>query len=288
MEPKSLVLFCLGQSNSHGHGTQLPIYKTKRQFTKVFGLSREKNQSYNLHDIEWKSFQYAGMNLGESQDNTYCLAQSFADLWQDAADTGTILPDLYLVQISVGAQGIAETEKNGYNMWYPKRKPVLIPGDLHQVNISLTPLACQILSLTMTNLRRKGSVGILGLHWNQWETEVDTGGLSILNASENYTKLFSFFDQAIGQPYPLYLYKPLSAVYNNPVGVKVLTDVFETFCNQRFLTKMLDLSQAYFFDLSAENQGIFQSDLVHYHSLSHTWFALQQWNDYQKERQGQL
>ena len=181
------LLIVMGQSNAHAHATRLPEDEIIRTPLKnVHGLSREFNQFYDLTDVTWSGFTTGGMNLGENQDDTCCLANVFAAKWQKAINEGADLPDLYVVQISVGGQGIAEFEVHGWNMWYSMRAPKLKPGVFGVCDISLYPLATDILSLAVMNLIAAGKKPrIIGLHWNQWETEADTGSKALNDAEAN-------------------------------------------------------------------------------------------------------
>ncbi|MBP8989459.1 MAG: hypothetical protein KBG64_04480 [Clostridia bacterium] len=270
------LLIVLGQSNAHGHKTRLPADQRILQPLKnVYGLSREKNQAFDLPDVTWSGFTSFGMNLGETQDHTCCLATEFARLWQRHIDEGNELglPDLYVIQISVGGQGIASSEKFG-NMWYKDREPILKPGHLFEVDISLYPLTVQILEKAVWNLRCAGKVPkVIGLHWNQWETEVDTGGDAIRQAGENLTQLFRGFREAAGQDFVIYLYRPLSEVYQNPEGLKVMTDILNDFTKDAAHYQWIDLSKSELYDERLQNKGIFQDDGVHYHCEAHKWFA---------------
>lgn len=272
------LLVVMGQSNAHGHGTKLP---QEEQITTplsgVFGLARTENQAYGLTDVTWSGFCTGGMNLGETQDHTYCLAESFARKWQAAQDSGEELPPLYVVQISIGAQGIARVEKNGCNMWYPEREKCMRIGSLEGVDISLYPLATEILSLTVKNLLSAGKQPrVIGVHWNQWETEVDTGGDSIRDAESNYRRFFEGFREAMGMDFPLWLYYPRSLVYQNPEGLAFMQELFTRFAKADERIRMMDPGQAPFFDASRPDQGIFMEDLVHYLPRTHRWFAEEQ------------
>lgn len=269
------LLFVFGQSNAHGHGTRLPdTEKIIKPLTNVFGLSCKYNQAYGLNDVVWSGFVTEGMNLGETQDHTYCLAESFARIWQSRSNEGENLPPLYIVQISVGGMGIAEQERDGLNMWWRGRKPVMMPGKLGTADISLYPLAVQIISLAVRNLRDSGKTPrILGLHWNQWETEADTGGTSILEAENNYRELFDGFRKAAQIPCPIWLYKPLSDVYGNPSGVKALAELFEKFVHSGEDYHMIDLTQSSYWKPERADKGIFQEDMVHYSPEVQRYFA---------------
>ena len=109
MKNQPVVFILLGQSNAVGH--DLPMQeqdKIKIPLKNVFGLSRVHNQSYDHASLVWDGYVSAGMNLAEEQDDTYSLANCLARRWQDAIDGGVTLPDLYIVHIAIGAQGVTE------------------------------------------------------------------------------------------------------------------------------------------------------------------------------------
>lgn len=270
------ILIIFGQSNAHGYGTILP--EKKKIITpcsKVKGLLRKDNQSYEIKDVTWSGFTTEGMNLGETQDHTCCVASEFARRWEKISEQKD-LPLLYIIQISIGAQGINEFEQDKCNMWFPDRAPVLIPGNFEKVNISLYPLAIHILELVMQNLKKSGKdPKIIGLHWNQWETEVGTGKMALDNAEENYLKIFEGFRNAVGIPCPIYLYKPISEVYNNEEGRNEISSLFEKFANSNMGIEVIDILKSALWNPNHVDKGIFQEDLVHYNMEAHDWFA--QW-----------
>ncbi|MEG1875537.1 MAG: hypothetical protein RR185_08210 [Angelakisella sp.] len=277
------VLIVLGQSNAHGHGTQLAkSQQLIAPLKNVKGLARSHNQSFGLSDVTWSGFTSFGMNLGETQDNTCCLAEQFARRWQGYIDAGNpySLPDLYVIQISIGAMGVDRDERDGLNMWWPERPRVLQPGSLGIADISLYPLATEIFGLAMQNLKGSGKTPrIIGLHWNQWETEVDTGGAVLARAKENYRRLFSGFRDALGSAYPLYLYRPISQVYQNPEGLLAMDALLTSFAQQDARVRLLDLTESVLYRPEREDKGIFQPDLVHYSPAAHGWFADMQLHD---------
>lgn len=272
------LLIVLGQSNAHGHGTQLSREELPEQpFSNVYGLPRSHNQTYGLEEVVWEPFRMQDMNLGETQDYTCCLAGEFARLWQDAIEDGGNLPDLYTIQISIGAQGIDEHEIDGKNMWWGERNPVMRPGKLEEADISLYPLAIQILGAAVRQLKSMGKKPvILGLHWNQWETEVESGGEVLQRAEENYCRLFEGFYKALGERCPTYLYYPLSRVYKNEEGRKKLAGVFERLTEKSENFRLINLSNSPLWNPKREDGGIFQEDLVHYSKDAQRWFAKMQ------------
>ena len=85
-----------------------------------------------------------------------------------AIDGGAALPDLYIVHIAIGAQGVTERY-----MWYPDRAPVLVPGKLGTVNISLHSFTEHILSLVREYMEKIGKDARYVLHWRGGEEEGD-------------------------------------------------------------------------------------------------------------------
>lgn len=277
-ERDAAVLISFGQSNSHGHGTRLPEdQRIQTPMGHVFGLPRTKNQSYDCQKVQWSGYTSFGMNLGEIQDHTCCLATEFARLWQAEIDQGAALPDLYIIQISVGAQGVHKTEAYGWNMWYPDRPPVLKDGTDGPLDISLYPLAIHILNCAMDSFRAMGKTPkILGLHWNQWETEVETAGEALDCAQENYRRIFDGFRQAVGLQFPIYLYRPISEYYQKPEALVRINQIFDQMMAQDHDLQMLDLRTSPLWNPELETKGIFQADLVHYCNEAHRWFAQEQ------------
>ena len=143
MNKKKQVFILLGQSNATGHASPMTEEdRIKEPLTNVYGLQRCNNQSFDITKLTWSHYLGAGTNLAEEQDDTYSLANCFAKKWQSAIDEGEKLPDLYIIQIAIGAEGV--TEKY---MWYPEREKKIIPGKLGTVDISMYPLALHIFSL---------------------------------------------------------------------------------------------------------------------------------------------
>ena len=148
---RAAVFVLLGQSNAVGHA--IPMEETDKICTplkNVFGLKRETNQSFDNNGLYWSGYTSGEMNLAEEQDHTYSVANCLAKLWQDEIDNGNKhnLPDLYIVHIAIGAQGVTK----GY-MWNPDYERKIIPGILGTVKISLYPFTTHILSMVKKSLR---------------------------------------------------------------------------------------------------------------------------------------
>ena len=104
---KVAVFMLFGQSNAVGHAMPMEekdIINTPLK--NVYGLSRDKNQSFDTTELIFEGYTSHSMNLAEKQDNTYSVANCLAQRWQNDIDAGVDLPDLYIIHIAIGAQGV--------------------------------------------------------------------------------------------------------------------------------------------------------------------------------------
>ncbi len=264
------VIFIEGQSNAHAHGRFLiEKDRIKEPLKNVFSLDRAENQSFEITDVTWTGFKTFGNNLGETQDNTASMAYYLAKMWQNAIDNGIKLPNLYIVQISIGGQGIV----NG--MWNPKRPEKLHPGQLCEVDISLYPLALKINSLVMQNLKRqfKNPV-VLGLHWIGSESDSCKDTVNKEGIEELYDSFFEGLLNSIGAP-PLYLYK---LVFGE---IEVADQSGKDIINSLFLRQIKRYNNAFLvetdkiedYNKEKPDRGIFARDNIHYLEKVHKWFA---------------
>ena len=200
------VFILLGQSNAVGHA--LPMEDTDKitePLTHVFGLSRDKNQRLDIDKLTFSGYTSAGMNLAETQDDTYSLANCLAAQWETEAERNPALPDLYIVHIAVGAQGVG----SGY-MWNPDYPEALIPGPLGTVRISLFPYTEHILSLIKPYFTERGiPYDILSLHWRGGENDAGNGTPDVIipRVEPVYRQLFSMFTRSLGKMPPTVLYE---------------------------------------------------------------------------------
>ncbi len=279
------LLVVLGQSNAHAHSTKLPENEIiSVPLKNVWGLDREYNQAYGLDDVTWTGFTTGGMNLGETQDHTCCLANLFAKKWQNTIDNGADLPDLYVIQISVGAQGVAEFEMHGNNMWWPFRELILKPGPLGECNISLYPLTTEILSLAVVNLTMQGKKPqVIGLHWNQWETEVHTGSKALNDAKANFENLFWGLFTALGSDktgknIPFYLYRAITDNYE-PSRLDRMNEILDGFRDSLADCRIIDARESELYNDTPKTHGIFMPDGIHYTPEANRYFTECQWKD---------
>lgn len=275
---KAAVFILLGQSNAVGHG--IPMKEEDKILTplaNVFGLSREHNQRLDLDALTWSGYTSFGMNLAEEQDNTYSVANCLAALWQKQIDGGKVLPDLYIVQIAIGAQGVTE----GY-MWHPDRAPQLIPGKLGKVDISLFPFTSRVLSLLDKSFAEKGiDYEILGLHWRGGENDVSATAEHLHEHLENvYCRIFDEFDRLLGHP-PTVLHRlvcPDRMTDTDSTGGKLermhyINEVFEKLTARREGISIFDARQAPQFIPDVRGNGLFIADAVHFTPEVNAWVA---------------
>lgn len=255
LKKKAEVLILLGQSNAVGHGIPMAERDVIREpLTHVFGLSRERNQTLYPTRLTFSGYLSAGMNLAEEQDDTYSLANCLAAQWEQAAEMDTDLPDLYIVQIAIGAQGVGP----GY-MWNPEYPEQLIPGKLGTVTISLFPYTRRILSLLKPTFAQLGvEYHILGIHWRGGEndTVTDRPEVMIPLLRPIYRQLFDMFRDSLGE-------LPKTVLYQVACGMRNYerTDI-ENLDDMRVMIPALN---EMFADFARENEAI---TLFHPFSLS--------------------
>lgn len=266
---KKAVVFIAGQSNAHAHGQKLPESEwITEPLANVFSLDREPNQSYDISRVVWSGFTTAGKNLGESQDHTASLGYHLAKMWQSAIDGGAALPDLYIVQISIGSQGII----NG--MWNRDTEKVLIPGPLGTVKIALFPLAQHIYKLVMEDL---GDPEMLGFHWLGSEQEIWHEAYKAPDIEERYDHFFDTLLAAIGKRCPVYFYETYFKLACRRFGIPdeagdgVNAAIYRQ--QERLGAALVRAKECPFWDESAQGYGIFAPDNGHYLAKVQQWFA---------------
>ena len=272
---KAAVFILLGQSNAVGH--QLPMEEQDKILTPlshVFGLRREENQSYNNAALTWTGYTSYGMNLAEEQDHTYSIANCLAQQWQDAVDTGEQLPDLYIVQIAIGAQGIT-----GHYMWNPGYPHILTPGKLGTVKLALTPFTTHILSLLKDSIRARGAEPeIIGIHWRGGENDFYDGGEVYRPVLKSlYRQIFGGFYEALGENAPTVLHRLVCFERpQTPQGLDNLhfiNRVFDELAAEDPNVSVFDIRQAPYYVPDVPGYGLFKADGVHFATEVNQWVA---------------
>ena len=279
---KASVFILLGQSNAVGHAVPMreeDVINTPLK--NVFGLSREKNQSFDNTNLTWSGYTSFGMNLAEEQDNTYSIANCLATLWQQQTDNGNPydLSDLYIIQIAIGAQGVTQPY-----MWYPERKPKLIPGKLGVVDISLFPFTKHVFSLLDNSFAQMGKeYEIIGLHWRGGEND-STESMDYLSEhlEQIYDHMFNDFNHLLKNP-PIILHKivchdrmnDLDPSGNNVNRMHYINEVFERLAQKYENISIFDPHTCPQYIPNIRGNGLFINDVVHFTPEVNTWIAEQ-------------
>lgn len=271
---KKAVFILMGQSNATGHGIPMtPEDRIERPLKNVFGLHRDHNQSFDISELTWSGYTSCGMNLAETQDHTYSVANCLAARWQNAIDGGAALPDLYMIQIAIGAQGVRE----GY-MWHPDREPKLIPGKLGTVDISLHPFSMHIFSLLQESL---GEFEIIGLHWRGGENDAyDEPEQMYGMVQPVYLRLLEDWSRVLNYP-PVILHRIVAHeryTDRDPSGrrlesMHIINGIFDEMAERFANVSVFDVRACPEFIPDVRGNGIFKSDMVHFTPEVNAWVA---------------
>ena len=274
---KVAVFMLFGQSNATGHAMPMEEQDIiKEPLKNVFGLNREPNQSFDTEKLKFTGYTSYGMNLAENQDNTYSVANCLAKRWQSDIDSGIELPDLYIIHISIGSQGI-------YGMWNPDRPKKLIPGRLGDCDISMYPLAIHVLTLFKKHLAENElEPDYVGIHWRGGEQEFWQGIPQLENRLKPlYIRLIDGIRGVLGENAPFVFHRmPFVQVTKNadPTGkcfdsMNYINGVFEQLAGELPCVSVFDVRRAPFYDEKAWDYGIFRWDLIHYLGKTNDWVA---------------
>lgn len=271
---KKAVFILMGQSNATGHGIPMaPEDRIESPLSNVFGLHRQPNQSFDTQKLVWSGYTSGGMNLAETQDHTYSVANCLAGLWQRSIDGGAGLPDLYIIQIAIGAQGV----RQGY-MWHPDREPRLIPGKLGTVDISLHPFCMHIFSLLKESL---GEFEIIGLHWRGGENDAYDDPEQMYDMVQPvYRRLLEDWSRVLENP-PIILHKIVAHeryTDRDPTGRKlesmhIINRVFAEMAEEYPHVSLFDVRACPEYIPDVRGNGIFKSDMVHFTPAVNQWVA---------------
>lgn len=274
------VYILLGQSNAVGYATLMPENeRITAPLKNVFGLKRDPNLSYDIPELVWTGYTSDGTILGEENDHTCSVSNCLARLWQDAKDNGSDLPDLYVINISVGSEGVT-----GEYMWSPEREKILVPGKLGKVNISLCELAAHVFSLLKKSFEKLGkSYEIIGIHWRGGEQDFTLGEAALAKAGlkEIYEKLFGIFYESLGQIPPVILHRLVCfdrALELDPTGaflknLHFINRVFDDLARENENVSVFDVRMAPQYVPDVPGNGIFIGDHVHFTSEVNMWVA---------------
>ncbi|MED7948812.1 galactose-binding domain-containing protein [Streptomyces sp. BE303] len=284
------VLIVLGQSNAEGWGAPLDAADSAKcqSLNRVKGLNRTNNRVAGATSATWSQYTCVGNNLGQEHVGglNYNVASATALRWQRATEGGTTLPDLNVIHIAWGSQGIQDTDTDyGPNTrWWPGRDP----SDVE----ALFPLAMNTITNGLRALQAAGKQPrVIGIHWNQWEAEAGNAStISTSHIQQAFLKVFDPLRTITGDTAaPFFLYRPRSKAYNL-ASTEHATQAL-TVISASGPYKLLDAANAtsaagtpLYQPTNAPNFGIF-TDTKHYSADVHKWFADQQWKTVFTDRQ---
>ena len=273
------VFILLGQSNAVGHKLHMtPEDRITEPMKNVFGLHRTLNQKLDLEELTWTGYTSEGMNLGETQDHTYSIANCLAMQWQAHIDAGNAanLPDLYIIHIAIGAEGVS-----GDYMWNPDREPHMFPGVLGLVDISLYPFSQQIFSLVDDSFWYQGlDYDYVGLHWRGGENDISAVHANPqIDLEGIYTTMIEGFNNTLNNP-PIYLHKIVAkdrmAQDNTGLQTQIMehsNQMFDGFSRKYENVFTFDARNYPGYDPSITGEGIFRYDLIHFTADVNQWVA---------------
>lgn len=264
------ILYISGQSNAHAHGQVLPEgEEINRCLKHVFTLDHRIDRSLTNETVTWRQFTSQFNNLGEHQDNTATLGYFAAKEWEKRIENGEKLPDLYIVQISIGGQGIL----NG--MWNMTMKPELVNDNV--TPIPLYHLALHTYDLVYRDMKaRFKNPAAIGWHWIGSESDCIKEFSESTSLRTDYDKFFDTTFNAIGFECPLFLYR-LVFYKNDTVyipGVETINGIFEDYVHKYKNCRIIDCRQSPYWDENASALGIFnETDNIHYLAKVQKWFS---------------
>ncbi|MFE2728245.1 discoidin domain-containing protein [Kitasatospora sp. NPDC059327] len=300
------VLIVLGQSNAEGWGAPLDAADQAkcRSLSRVKGLNRTDNRTVGATSATWSQYTCTGNNLGDefNSGRNYTVASATALRWQRATEAGSKLPDLNVIHIAWGSQGIQSTDGSN-NRWWPDRDPTDIA--------SLFPLAMNTITNGLRALQDAGKQPrVIGIHWNQWEAEAGyRSTISVDHIQRAFLKVLEPIRTVTGAPdAPVFLYRPRSATHDRTATLQAkdalvniagtapyklidardataltYSEDFATSQPGAYLYTLRDKTEQQVEDTiwnmtKEEKQlGIFVPDAIHYRSDVQKWFADQQW-----------
>lgn len=270
-EKKVAVFVLFGQSNAGGYGLDLAeSEKINTPLKNVFGLNRDHFQLSK--PLNWSGYVSRGMNLANYEDDTASVATNLAKKWQAAIDGGANLPDLYIVHIALGGQGITQDFK-----WHPTS------GELYKKAESCFK------NLQKSFADQNKEAEFIGLHWigGEGDTKMPYGYLA-KNLKPLYIKLFNDLYSHLGFSIPTTLYhincadywgKDSEAEYNRTLTNKLFdqladeTEYFQTFNTQNFPGYTPDVP----------GDGLYGDDKLHYTRDVTNWIADEILKNYQNK-----
>lgn len=268
-EKKVAVFVLLGQSNAGGYGLDLaPNEQITTPLKNVYGLDRTKNSSTGK--LSWSGYTSDKMNACDYEDHVQSVATCLARSWQSEIDHGKDLPDLYIVHIALGGQGI--TKEFGWNP--PSGK--------------LFTQAKSTLARVKTSLEQSGKQAeFIGLHWIGGEGDLRCSTASLKRDLKGlYLTFFNQLFSSIGHAIPTVLYRINSVDYytddDSAYNLIYTNSLFEELSVENEAVTVFDTRTAPCYQPDVVGDGLFGSDKLHYTAEVTNWIAEQILLSYQK------
>ncbi|MFD5083400.1 RICIN domain-containing protein [Kitasatospora sp. NPDC058406] len=285
------VLIVLGQSNAGGWVapiTDAADVTQCRSLSHVRGLNRTNNQQAGMTQATWSPYTCSGSNLGEEHNHglNYSVASATALRWERAVKAGAALPDLHVIHLAWGSQGVQGNEPTR-NKWWPDRNP----ADAE----SLFPRAVNTIANGLRALREAGrQPRVVGIHWNQWEAEAaNTATVGAGQVRQALLDVLEPLRTITGAPTaPVFLYRPRAGIYD-ATRTRYVTEAVTAIAggpapNPYRLLDAADATSAtgtpLYRPTEPPNFGIF-GDGVHYTRAVQEWYTEQQWKTVFTDRQ---
>ncbi len=288
MSNKVAVFIMFGQSNAQGYNAPMKEEdKIKVPLKNVFSLSRNLNQNFENDKLHWERYVSSGMNLGQAIDDSYSVSACLAKKWQDEIDAGVKLPDLYIINIAVGAQGITEE----YMWWHKKEAKIFVREDGF-VDIALYPFALHILSMVKESFASMGKeIAKVEFHWRGGENDATVKKEELETYIKGlYETIFEGFNNAYGEKLPTIMHRIFDydrAMDVDPSGeslrsVYYIDEVFKQLADENDNITLFDVRNYPGYIPDVRGNGMYMEDAVHYTGETNTWVAGEILKDYKK------
>lgn len=205
---------------------------------------------------------------------------SIAEEWQARIDGGADLPDLYIINISVGGRGLGATAPN--NTWNPDLInsgggvwPVAGTGVNDATNFSLYTLADEAIRAGVAELVNAGRRPVhLGTIWNQWESDSQSDAAVETYANE-IRRVRSMVDAALNiEDASFICWRPSSHSAAFDANRPYMGEVIDDLSNSERNVYTIDPEQSPQYTGAGPQYGIF-FDAVHYIGAVQTWAGQQ-------------
>lgn len=241
-----ILIFIMGQSNAKGRANE---EATPFTATNVFCLPLD-GDSFIPFDNTNRLYSYS---LGSTTDTRYSPSYAIAKGWQDRINDGESLPDLYIVGVAKGGQGLDPSVSASTRAWSSKG---LLPGK-----------SVDAFKISLRTLHTLGkSVYFAGTFWLQGERD-SNDDVSASNYGANFSALYQLWKDTIGTDHFIWFTKLTNnATTENTIKINNAFTDFADYAQSR--------AGAYVFDASQSGISPFTTpDNIHYNEAALNWMG---------------